>query len=60
MKVLVTGATGFVGTALCARLAASGVEVAPAVRNPSGLPHEVAVGNLTASTDWRPALAGCM
>ena len=31
----------------------------PAVRNPSGLPHEVAVGNLAASTDWRSALAGC-
>ena len=59
MKVLVTGATGFVGSALCARLAASGIGVVPAVRNPSGLPHEVAVGNLAASTDWRSALAGC-
>ncbi len=59
MKVLVTGATGFVGSALCARLAASGIEVVPAVRNLSGLPHEVAVGNLAASTDWRSALSGC-
>ncbi|MBT9590493.1 MAG: NAD-dependent epimerase/dehydratase family protein, partial [Thiobacillus sp.] len=58
-RVLVTGATGFVGSALCARLAASGVEVVPAVRSPSGLPHEVAVGNLDASTDWRSALTGC-
>ncbi len=59
MKALVTGATGFVGSALCARLAACGIEVVPAVRNPSGLPHEVAVGNLAASTDWRSALTGC-
>ena len=46
MKALVTGATGFVGSALCARLAASGVEVVPAVRSKSGLPNEVVVGNL--------------
>ena len=59
MKLLVTGATGFVGTALRARLAASGHEVVPAVRSKSGLPHEVVVGNLDASTDWRPALTGC-
>lgn len=59
MKALVTGATGFVGTALCVRLAASGYEVVPAVRSKSGLPHEVVVGNLDVSTDWRPALAGC-
>ena len=59
MKVLVTGATGFVGTALCARLAASGYGVVPAVRSKSGLPNEVVVGNLDASIDWRPALIGC-
>ena len=59
MKALVTGATGFVGTALRARLAASRHEVVPAVRSKSGLPHEVVVGNLDASTDWRPALTGC-
>jgi nucleoside-diphosphate-sugar epimerase len=59
VKLLVTGATGFVGTALRARLAASRHEVVPAVRGQSGLPHEVVVGNLDASTDWRPALAGC-
>jgi nucleoside-diphosphate-sugar epimerase len=59
VKLLVTGATGFVGTALRARLAASRHEVVPAVRGKSGLPHEVVVGNLDASTDWRPALAGC-
>jgi UDP-glucose 4-epimerase len=59
MKILVTGATGFVGKAVCARLAAAGDECVPAVRSPSGLPKEVVVGNLDASTDWSTALAGC-
>lgn len=59
MKALITGATGFVGMALCDRLAASGYGVVPAVRSTSGLPNEVVVGDLDASTDWRPALAGC-
>ena len=59
MKVLVTGANGFVGTALSARLAASGFEVVPAVRCKSGVPLAVVVGNLDASTDWRSALSGC-
>lgn len=59
MKVVVTGATGFVGTVLCDLLAASGYEVAPAVRSKSGLSHGVVVGNLNASTDWRSALIGC-
>ena len=59
MKVLVTGATGFVGTALCSTLATSGHEVVPAVRSKSNAPHVVVVGNLDASTDWRSALTGC-
>jgi UDP-glucose 4-epimerase len=59
MKVLVTGANGFVGKALCVHLAASGVEVVSAVRSKVGLPHEVVVGNLDATTDWRFALTGC-
>jgi nucleoside-diphosphate-sugar epimerase len=59
MKVLVTGATGFVGTALCDVLTASGYGVVPAVRGRSGMPHEVVVGNLDASTDWQDALSGC-
>ncbi|HEY9098814.1 MAG TPA: SDR family oxidoreductase [Thiobacillus sp.] len=59
MKVVVTGATGFVGNALCTKLVASGYEVVPAVRGKSGLQHEVAVGNLNASTNWQAALPGC-
>ncbi|MFN3751972.1 MAG: UDP-glucose 4-epimerase family protein [Thiobacillus sp.] len=59
MKALITGAAGFVGRALCSRLAASGDAVVPAVRGKSGLPNEIVVGNLDASTDWGLALAGC-
>lgn len=59
MKVLVTGASGFVGMALYAKLVGHGHEVVPAVRRKSGLPHEVALGNLDASTDWGSALTTC-
>lgn len=59
MKVLVTGATGFVGKALCDVLTASGYGVVPAVRGRSGMPGEVVVGNLDVSTHWQDALSGC-
>jgi UDP-glucose 4-epimerase len=59
MKVLMTGANGFVGTALLVQLIDSGCEVVSAVRHKSDLLHEVVLGNLDASTDWRAALAGC-
>jgi len=58
-KVLVTGATGFVGRALCERLTTAGHKVIPAVRCRSGLPNEVLIGEIGASTDWGMALAGC-
>ncbi|MBD3812288.1 MAG: SDR family oxidoreductase [Betaproteobacteria bacterium] len=59
MKVLITGATGFVGTALCDFLGASAYMVVPAVRAKLGIPNEIVVGHLDASTDWRSALTGC-
>ena len=58
-RVLVTGATGFVGRALCNQLSAIGHTVIPAVRHGSGLPNEVVTGDIGSSTDWRMALAGC-
>lgn len=60
MKVLVTGATGFVGTALVERLTADGVPVVAAVRRDAwiGGAHTVAVGDIGPRTDWRAALAG--
>ena len=40
MKVLVTGASGFIGQALCQHLASQGHDVVAAVRKPSAMPHE--------------------
>ncbi|KIF82715.1 UDP-glucose 4-epimerase family protein [Noviherbaspirillum autotrophicum] len=58
--ILVTGATGFVGKALCARLASANLPLVQAVRRArSGIAGEIAVGDLDAGTDWRVALAGC-
>lgn len=62
MKVLVTGASGFVGRALCLKLHADGFDVVAGVRRATGsavggVPF-VAVGELTAETDWSAALDG--
>ncbi len=66
MKVLVTGATGFVGRALSADLIAHGYQVRAAVRREGDQVRLVCtdikfavVGDLAPSTDWRAALAGC-
>lgn len=61
--VAVTGASGFVGTALCCELHARGFAVRGTVRSlhssfsASGA-EPVAVGNLDSTTDWSSALAG--
>ena len=60
--ILVTGATGFVGSALVSRLAHEGIEARASVRRdnasmPNGV-HTVQVGDLTADADWSRALAG--
>jgi len=62
VRILVTGANGFVGRALVARLLADGARVRAAVRR-TGIPfdapvEEVVVGTIGPSTDWRPALGG--
>lgn len=62
MKVLVTGASGFVGRAACTWLVAQGLEVVGAVRHTpaqpvTGVDYRI-VGDLDACTDWRTALAG--
>jgi nucleoside-diphosphate-sugar epimerase len=57
--VLVTGADGFIGRALCEALAASGRKLRQAVRAPrADAADAVAVGDIGPDTDWRPALAG--
>ncbi|MFJ4157035.1 UDP-glucose 4-epimerase family protein [Pseudomonas sp. NPDC089752] len=60
--ILVTGANGFVGSALCRQLAlldclAPRAAVRGAARGPAEVPT-VTVGDLAASTDWSAALAG--
>ncbi|TFW16748.1 SDR family oxidoreductase [Massilia arenosa] len=58
MTVLVTGANGFVGRAVCAELARRGTALRGAVRrNPQ--PGQVAVGDLGRDTNWTQALDGC-
>lgn len=56
MRVLVTGANGFVGSALCPHLASLGHEVVPTVRHPSGVSNERIVGD---EASWKAALEGC-
>ncbi|MCC7410747.1 MAG: NAD-dependent epimerase/dehydratase family protein [Gammaproteobacteria bacterium] len=66
MRILVTGATGFVGAALLQALAGRGMEIVAARRDdgqPSlptvdAAPIWVRTGEIDARTDWREALAG--
>lgn len=60
-RILITGATGFIGTALSLYLQQQGHELRGAVRRPvpQGIPYEaVPVGNLHAGTPWSGALEG--
>jgi len=60
MKVLVTGASGFVGSALCAHLVAKGHTVRGAVRNTQGKPlpgveYQI-VSDMSIGANWREVL----
>jgi nucleoside-diphosphate-sugar epimerase len=61
-KVLVTGASGFVGQALCAELRQRGFLARAAVRNSAAASRAevdtVIVGDIDGQTDWALALAG--
>ncbi|HEY0125438.1 MAG TPA: NAD-dependent epimerase/dehydratase family protein [Rhizobium sp.] len=54
--ILVTGATGFVGQALCAELSRRQMVYRPVSRAPK--PGFVAMGTFDGATDWSGALAG--
>ena len=62
MNILITGANGFIGRALCDKLLADGYQVRGAVRSsaqmtvlPSGV-EGVIVGDIGPETDWGEAL----
>ncbi len=59
-RVLVTGATGFVGSALCEQLASDGYRVRAAVRSarqlPDAIAEQVVVGDIGPATEWELAL----
>lgn len=63
-NILITGANGFVGRALCQRLLTEGLDVRGAIRTDAqrlGMPAGVAVvavGDINQSTPWMEALAG--
>ena len=59
MSVLVTGAIGFVGTALCELLRKNGTVVCGAIRTLNSHPDSVeliAIVSLSKDTDWTKAL----
>lgn len=60
-KVLVTGASGFVGTQLCPFLISQGYDVRAGMREKKTdwtICEQAVLGEITAATDWRKALEG--
>lgn len=62
MRILVTGAAGFVGVAVCKALSESGHRVTAVTRSPTATPLAAerieVLGDLTGATDWDGVLAG--
>ncbi len=62
MNLLITGATGFVGQAVCAQACAAGMIVRGATRSAAVLPNGIQAytfSNLDGNTPWGEGLAGC-
>jgi nucleoside-diphosphate-sugar epimerase len=57
-RILVTGANGFVGSALCRRLRSDGFEVVAGVRSPTS-ELQTKMPSLQGNVDWRPILEQC-
>ncbi len=61
MKILISGASGFIGKALCAELFRQGLTVRAAVRcasSPIENTQTVSVGDINGETNWTEALLG--
>jgi len=62
LKILVTGANGFVGCALCSEAMVRGMPVRGITRTPCGLPAgagNLVVGRIDDGTNWREVLTDC-
>lgn len=62
LTLLITGANGFVGRALCSEVLAQGAAVKGATRAPCNLPvgvENVVIGDIDGSTNWLAALKDC-
>ena len=62
-RVLVTGATGFIGSRLCEALASSGLPIVRAALRtdrsvPVSIAEKIIVGDMNSTTDWTQALDG--
>lgn len=57
-KILVTGANGFVGSALCNTLSERNIPFTASVRKKT-MPSQFQIGDLTGTTHWADALSGC-
>jgi len=55
---LVTGASGFIGSAMTPALAARGYEIRGGYRGAAPSANDVAIGDLSGATDWSTALRG--
>ena len=61
-NLLVTGANGFVGAAVCKAAASNGFQVRAAIRSPqrtSNKSQQIVVGDVDANTTWQAALDHC-
>ena len=58
VRILVTGANGFVGTGLCRRLDVEPIPFRAVVRR-QRWPADHEIGEINAQTDWSEALVGC-